>query len=106
MDRTGPLGPENAVQIIGYGLENSEKWCALYGISTPDGGRTINGHIQLFLIEAAKQQVLEGHCCTFGEAFVHSDDFKSSLFCFVERKQGESVSRLHITEIGVPPANT
>jgi len=48
------LAPENPVQIIGYILEAGEKWCALYGISTPDGGKTIVGHIQLFLIEGAK----------------------------------------------------
>lgn len=46
---------------------------------------------------------MDGHCCCFGDALIHSDDFKSSLFCFVERKQGETSSRLHITEIGVPP---
>lgn len=51
LSRSGALSSENPVQIIGYGLESSEKWCALYGISTPDGGKTINGHIQLFLIE-------------------------------------------------------
>ncbi|CAK75677.1 unnamed protein product (macronuclear) [Paramecium tetraurelia] len=102
MDRY-PLSSENPVQIIGYGLEGNEKWCALYGISTPDGGRTINGHIQLFLIEQARQQILEGHCCCFGDALIHTDDYKSSLFCFVERKSGETTSRLHISEIGVPP---
>ena len=54
LDRAGALAPENPVQIIGYILEAGEKWCALYGISTPDGGKTIVGHIQLFLIEGAK----------------------------------------------------
>ena len=103
LDRSGALSSENPVQIIGYNLEGNEKWCALYGISTPDGGKTINGHIQLFLIDGAKQQMLEGHCCQFGEALVHGDDYKSSLFCFVERKSGESTSKLHINEIGAPP---
>lgn len=55
LDRAGALSGENPVQIIGYNLEPAEKWCALFGISTPDGGKTINGHIQLFLIEGAKQ---------------------------------------------------
>ncbi len=47
LDRAGALAPDSAipVQIIGYILEGQEKWCALYGISTPDGGKTINGHI-------------------------------------------------------------
>lgn len=45
LDRAGQLSAENPVQIIGYCLEGQEKWCALFGISTPDGGKTINGHI-------------------------------------------------------------
>lgn len=44
LDRSGSLASES-VQIIGYCIETNEKWCALYGISTPDGGKTINGHI-------------------------------------------------------------
>ena len=40
-----------------------------------------------------------GHCCTFGEALVHNDTHKSTLFCFVERKAGEMNSRVHMTEI-------
>jgi hypothetical protein len=59
MDRAGPIA-DASVQIIGFGLEPNQKWCALWGIMTPDGGKTINGHIQLFLIEGAKQQLLEG----------------------------------------------
>lgn len=39
----------------------------------------------------------------FGEAYVHPEDHKSTLFCFVEKKQGEINSKLHVTEIGVPP---
>jgi clathrin heavy chain len=35
-----------------------KKWAALFGISTPDGGKTINGHIQLYLIEGGKQQMI------------------------------------------------
>jgi len=41
-------------------MDVSEKWYALFGISTPDGGKTINGNIQLFLSEGSKQQLLEG----------------------------------------------
>lgn len=45
-------------QIIGYVLGPDEKWGALFGISSPDGGKTINGHIQLYFIEGGKQQML------------------------------------------------
>ena len=65
------------------------KWSALFGISTPDGGKTINGHIQLYFIEGGKQQLLEGHACTFGKVVIHSESQeKSNVFCFVERKAG------------------
>ncbi len=60
LERAGPLKADQGIQIIGYGVDPSQKWCALWGISTPDGGKTINGHIQLFLTEGSKQQLLEG----------------------------------------------
>jgi len=46
-DRSGDLV---AAQIIGYVLSDDRKWSALFGISTPDQGKTINGHIQLYFI--------------------------------------------------------
>ncbi len=46
-DRAGDLKDD---QIIGYVLGPDEKWGALFGISSPDGGKTINGHIQLYFI--------------------------------------------------------
>lgn len=102
LERSGPLA-EQSVQIIGYTLEANEKWAALFGISTPDGGKTINGHIQLYFIEGSKQQIIEGHCCTFGEALLHNDTQKSSIFCFFEKK-ADQPPKVHITEIGAPPA--
>lgn len=68
-DRSGDL---KEGQIIGYVLGPDKKWCALFAISTPDGGQTINGHIQLYFIEGGKQQLLEGHACTFGKAYLHN----------------------------------
>lgn len=59
LERAGPLA-DTAVQVIGFALDPAQKWCSLWGITSPDGGKTINGHIQLFLIEGAKQQLLEG----------------------------------------------
>lgn len=90
-------------QVIGYVLAPDRKWAALFAISTPDGGQTINGHIQLYLIEAGKQQMLEGHACAFGSVLLHNDTHRSNVFCFVERKAGETKSLVHITEISAPP---
>ena len=90
-------------QVIGYVLGPDRKWAALFAISTPDGGQTINGHIQLYFIEGGKQQKLEGHACAFGRAYLHNDTHKSNVFCFVERKAGEQKSTVHISEISPPP---
>lgn len=99
-DRAGDLKDG---QCIGYVLGPDRKWSALFAISTPDGGQTINGHIQLYFIEGGKQQLLEGHACTFGKALIHNETNHSNIFCFVERKAGETKSTVHITEISAPP---
>lgn len=78
-DRSGDL---KEGQIIGYVFSSDRKWSALFAISTPDGGQTINGHIQLYLIEGGKQQLLEGHACTFGRVLLHNDTHYSNVFCF------------------------
>ena len=90
-------------QVIGYVLGPDRKWSALFAISTPDGGQTINGHIQLYFIDGGKQQLLEGHACTFGRVLIHNDTQHSNVFCFVERKAGETKSTVHVTEISAPP---
>lgn len=54
-ERNGEL---KEAQVIGYVLSNDKKWGALFGISTPDQGKTINGHIQLYFIEGQKQQMI------------------------------------------------
>lgn len=54
-DRSGEL---KEAQVIGYVTSIDKKWAALFGISTPDGGKTINGHIQLYFIEGGKQQMI------------------------------------------------
>lgn len=52
-DRFGTLA-QQGVNVIGYELNTEEKWAVLVGISTPDQGKTILGHAQLFLIESGK----------------------------------------------------
>lgn len=53
MDRSGQLAVDG-VSIIGYCLDSNSSWCCLYGISSPDKGKTILGHAQLFLIADKK----------------------------------------------------
>ena len=67
MDRSGNLA-DPGVQIINFALDPYEKWASLTGINSPDGGKTINGNIQLFLIDGARQQLLQGPERRFVEA--------------------------------------
>lgn len=99
MDRANNL---MSSQIVGYQVDPQQKWAVLYGISTPDGGKTINGNIQLYLMESQKHQNLEGHCACFGEAIIHdvnTKDQHSVLLAFVEKKANELSNKLIITEI-------
>ena len=97
--RVGPLS--SGCQIIGLAMDPQEKWALLTAISSPDGGKTINGHMQLNLLGAeVKNQLLEGHCGCFGEAYIHNPQHKSTLFSYFERKAGESTSKIYFSEIG------
>jgi len=87
------------VQAIGLALDPTEKWGLLSAISSPDGGKTINGHMQLCLIEGQKSQILDGHCGCFGQVRYHDKDTVSTVIAFFERKPGETTQRVHITEI-------
>jgi clathrin heavy chain len=85
-------------QIIGYSLSPDEKWGALTGLFvTNEPVKVINGHIQLYWIDGGKQQLLEGHSCTFGRAYVHNETHKSNIFSFVEKKQSDKNSTMHIS---------
>lgn len=46
--------------------------------------------------------MLEGHCCTFGQGFIHGADYKSQLFCYFERK-ADGVPKVLISEFVAPP---
>lgn len=46
--------------------------------------------------------MLEGHCATFGEGFIHNAEYKSQLFCYFERK-ADGVPKILITEFVPPP---
>jgi len=100
-DRSGPLEGANA-QIIGYATDASEAWLLLTAISTPDRGKTILGHIQLYFSTTGQQQILEGYAGCFGEIPLHDGQPPVTCFSFVEKKQGETSSRIHVMEINKP----
>lgn len=97
-DRAGRLA-DPTTQIISYAVNGDSSWCLLTGISTPDGGKTIEGSMQLFSVEKKQQQLLEGHAGTFAEVPIDDSGKKIGLFCFMERKHGQLVTRLHIIDL-------
>ena len=100
-DRSAPLDGASA-QIINYTTDDAEKWCLLTAISTPDGGKTINGHMQLYYTEGGVQQILEGHAGCFGELPLGESGKSVTAFSFIEKKASEGVSRIHLMEINKP----
>lgn len=89
-------------QIMNYGVDSSQKWCYLIGIYQGAGGK-IACHMQLFFIEKKQQQILSGFAATFTDMPISDKtDYKNSLFCFCEQKEGETTQKLHIMEIGNP----
>eukprot|EP00742_Colponemidia_sp_Colp-10_P000714 GILJ01000776.1.p1 GENE.GILJ01000776.1~~GILJ01000776.1.p1 ORF type:complete len:1719 (+),score=373.80 GILJ01000776.1:96-5252(+) len=98
-DRAEALANQDT-QIIAYTTDANEKWCLLTGISTPDGGRTINGHMQLYSTEKSQQQLLQGHAGCFTNMIVEDGQPAANIFCFAERKaDSPTVSRLHLMDV-------
>jgi len=59
--------------------------------------------MQLYLIEKKQQQILQGFAATFTDMPISDNtQYKNSLFCFCEQKEGEATQKLHIMEIGTP----
>jgi len=99
--RAGKLA-EAGVQIIGYAANSQMSWCLLTAISTQDGGKTIDGHMQLYSVEKKQQQMLDGHAGAFGNVMVVDGAAPAGLFCFTERKQGTLVTKLHVMDVTAP----
>ena len=92
-------------QIMSYDVDATGKWCYLVGLYT-DANRNILSHIQLYSIERSMAMPLEGYAACFAEMPVQDAPGagKTQLFCFCERKAGETTQKLIITEIGTPAA--
>ena len=81
----------SACQIMSYDVDATEKWCYLIGLYS-DANRNILSHIQLYSIERSMAMPLEGYSACFVEMPVTDvpGAAKTQLFCFCERKAGES----------------
>ena len=90
---------------MSYDVDATEKWCYLIGLYS-DASRNILSHIQLYSIERSMAMPLEGYAACFVDMPVTDvpGAAKTQLFCFCERKAGETTQKLIITEIGTPAA--
>ncbi|KAL8442304.1 hypothetical protein Emag_006547 [Eimeria magna] len=96
-EREGRLA--EGVQIIGYATDKEMKWCVLTGISTQDGGQTIDGSLQLFSLELKKHQQLEGHAACFGSLVMDEAQGPQPVICFAEKKRGSPEFKLHVRDL-------
>jgi clathrin heavy chain len=102
VDRKGNI---ETCQIISYKLDPQGKYASVSGISSTDGGNTIDGSLQLCLIEQGKQQSLQAHYGCFGKVKVHDEHNESILFAYAERPKETGVNTIKINEIGPLPAS-
>lgn len=90
----------NGCQIINYRTDPKQGWLLLIGISAQQN--RVVGAMQLYSVERKCSQPIEGHAASFATFKMEGNAEPSTLFCFAVRTvQG---GKLHIIEVGVPPA--
>jgi clathrin heavy chain len=74
------------VQIINYQISEDMKWCLLCGISAGGAPGVINGNMQLYSIDKAVSQMLQGHSGVFSVINVPGRDEPAQIVCFEDKK--------------------
>lgn len=63
----------------------------------------IEGKLHLYCIEKGQGQFLDGYVGGFADMPVGDNaSYTNNLFSFVEKKQNDAVTRIHVMEIGNP----
>lgn len=89
-------------QVINYQVSADGQWCLLVAISAGapgPAGPTINGNMQLYSIEKAVSQMLQGHAGVFSTLRVPGRDDIAQILCF-EDKKPDQPPKLFIMEVG------
>ncbi|UYV68263.1 CLTC [Cordylochernes scorpioides] len=89
-------------QIINYRADHKLQWLLLIGI-TAQANRVV-GAMQLYSVERKVSQPIEGHAATFAQFRMEGNPEPSTLFCFSVRSASTTNGKLHIIEVGQPPA--
>nr|CAG4651561.1 EOG090X0064 [Triops cancriformis] len=87
-------------QIINYRTDARQQWLLLIGISAQ--ANRVVGAMQLYSVERKVSQPIEGHAAAFAQFKAEGNPEPSTLFCFAVR--GTAGGKLHIIEVGTPPA--
>nr|XP_036232840.1 clathrin heavy chain isoform X1 [Bactrocera oleae]XP_036232841.1 clathrin heavy chain isoform X1 [Bactrocera oleae] len=90
----------NGCQIINYRCNPTQQWLLLVGISALPN--RVAGAMQLYSVERKVSQAIEGHAASFASFKLEGNKEASTLFCFAVRTA--SGGKLHIIEVGAPPA--
>lgn len=72
----------------------------LVGISAAGGA--VKGAMQLYSVDRKVSQPIEGHAAAFTQHKAEGNNAESNLFCFAVRSAAGG--KLHIIEVGAPPA--
>ncbi|VDQ03073.1 unnamed protein product [Trichobilharzia regenti] len=99
-DRHQSLGTN--CQIISYLCDLSQKWLLLIGIVAQDNRDA--GYMQLYCVERKVSQPTEGHDAAYARYKAEGNSNPSTLFCFASCNV--QACKLHIIEVGQPPAGS
>lgn len=95
-------------QIISYRADAAGKWCALVGIApgAPERPALVRGAMQLYSVEQRRSQALEAHAAAFAEVALPGRAAPAPVIVFAQKTaaSGQLVSKLHVVELGAPPA--
>ena len=91
-------GITDGTQIINYQVSDDMKWSLLCGISQGSAPGVINGTMQLYSVEKAVSQMLQGHSGVFSVIPVAGRD-DAQILCF-EDKKPDQPAKLFIMEGG------
>jgi len=86
-------------QIINYQVSDDGKWCLLVGISAGGAPGVINGTMQLYSVEKAVSQMLQGHAGAFTVIKVPGREEPAQILAF-EDKKPDQPPKLFVMEVG------
>jgi clathrin heavy chain len=101
-DRNQFLGANT--QIINYRVSDDGKWCLLGGISQGSAPGVVNGNMQLYSVEKAVSQPLQGHAAAFAQLKLAGREDAQVIVFHEKKTDSPEPPKLYIREVGRDPA--